>query len=191
MYFDFSDPPPVPGGWGGGLTTQHSIFGLIKSNVTRLMPKVHLCCFLDFFNIQKHVFGTFWCKTLFPSKSPEANQFVFSRAFHRVPTCILTFRTPSPLFLGGGTTRHSIFGLIKSNITRAVPNVRLCCFLHWFRHSKTCFSHFSAAKPHFSANPRRRINLFFQELSVEYPHVFLPSGPPPSLFMGLKPSPWG
>ena len=63
-------------------------------------------------------------------------------------------------------------------------------FVHSYsQHLKTSFWHVLATKPHFPAKPRRRINLFFQELSVEYPHVFWPSGPPLPLYGPKNPPP--
>ena len=53
-------------------------------------------------------------------------------------------------------------------------------FVHSYsQHLKTSFWHVLATKAYFPAKPRRRINLFLQELSVEYPHVFWLFGTPP------------
>ena len=126
----------------------------------------------------------FGCKTLLSSKTPEANQLVYSRALRRVPTCILTFRTPPPLFLGWGwgwgyppVALNFWFDQVWFK-TKSMSKVHSFCFLHWFWHSKTCFWYCLAANPQIPAKSRRQINLFFQELSVEYPHVFWLFGPP-------------
>ena len=67
----------------------------------------------------KNMFLAFFsCKTPFPSKTPEANQLAFSRAFCRVPTCILTFGTP-PLPLHGPKTLP--LGLTFSILHLGIP----------------------------------------------------------------------
>ena len=96
----FRAPTTCSWGWGRVETTQHSFFGSTKFKSA--WSKVHPCCLLHWFLHKKQFLTFFGCKTSFPSETPEANQFVFSRAFHRVPTCNLTFTGPHHLFLGVG-----------------------------------------------------------------------------------------